>query len=196
MTVNKSAVYAGRLGECSDDGRICYACGKAETAYQGVSRFDRHMVLIRPDVLLMLDDLAQDADTTVEWLFHAKEKLRLTGEQSFVSTRIGQEMSVQLFATAPLSLSQTSEWLVAPKKGYEFTTSKDPAPQWHLTAKAGRMKEGRILAVMCTDPATKVNCRQKGGTVTVKIRHADGTVTRATCSLEPSAEDGNPFMIR
>ena len=188
--VPKSSVYVGHIGECSDDGTVCYACGKAETAYKGVKRFDRHVALLRPDVILILDDIRQLRDTSVEWLFHAKEKLRIDAPDRFSSCRKGEEMSVRLFATEPLALSQTSEWPVPPRKGYEFTDQKEPAAQWHLTARAEKMKNGRILAVMCVDPATEIRCRRKRDTVEIRIRRPDGSTSKAVCSL---AADGKPF---
>ena len=190
--VAKSALYNGRIEDFRDDGDVCYACGKAETAYTGVKRFDRHVALLRPDVILVLDDFAQEEEAPVDWLLHGKEQFGITGKDSFISRRKGEEMSVKLFSTAGLSLSQTSEWPVDPKKGYEFVEDKEPARQWHLTARTDAVREGRILAVMCVDPATSVSCRRKGDTVKIRIRRSDGSVMKAECSL---TGEGKPFSF-
>lgn len=56
---------------------IAYALGDASHAYgnSGLLRFRRHVVLLRPNIIVIYDDLEADHDANWQWLIHGERKI-------------------------------------------------------------------------------------------------------------------------
>lgn len=149
--VNQDGRFAGRLTGFTSLPHVAHVSGEAAASYgQPVERYTRHVVLIRPSLIVVVDDLEASKDVGIKWLMHAKEPLALDqASQAFASHRAGERMHVQLFGAGGFDLAQTDAWPLAPKTDYPMVTAPDPAPQWHFTATARqRAPAARLAAVM------------------------------------------------
>jgi len=149
--INQDNRYVGKLTGFTSLPHIAHVSGEAAACYGDLLRsYTRHVVMIRPSVILVIDDLVAPNDVEIKWLMHAKEELKLDQDnQSFISNRDGEQMKVQIFSTGGFDLEQTDAWPLPPKTDYPMVTAPEPAPQWHLTATAHkRAKSARITAVM------------------------------------------------
>jgi len=130
---------------------IGYAAGEAQNCYgKPVTRYVRHMVLVRPWLVLVVDDLEASEPVHVEWLMHAKERFDLNEkEQTFVSHRNDAFMKVHLLTPGGFDFRQDDAWPVDPKQGYPMVTTEPPSKQWHFNAqRRQRSQKIRIAAIM------------------------------------------------
>jgi len=188
--VDRSEADNGKLTAFRSLPHIGYAAGKAQNCYgPPVTRFTRHVVLIRPSLVLIVDDLEMSEPAQVEWLMHAKEQLDLNEkDQTFVSHRNGAAMQVRLLTPGGFDFRQTDAWPIDPKEGYPMVTSEPPAKQWHFTAKAReRGQRLRIAAIMSiADGGEKPECEVKAlekGAAEIATRFPGAGQAKATLNL-------------
>ena len=130
---------------------IGYAAGEAQNCYgKPVTRYVRHMALVRPALVFVVDDLEASEPVLVEWLMHAKERLDLNEkEQTFVSHRNDAFMKVHLLTPGGFDFHQDDAWPVDPKQGYPMVTTEPPVKQWHFNSRRReRSHKIRIAAIM------------------------------------------------
>mgnify|MGYP006279472329 CR=1 FL=1 len=143
--------YNGRIGDFRSQEHHGYVRGDAGAAYgKRLTRFQRHLVLIRPNVVVLLDDIAAPETRRYQWLLHALEHMDVDEEAGTVLVRRnGARMRVHLASTAQMALEQTNEWPVAPHKGFPDVDEPRPEKRWHLTGTiASPMTNCRIGAIM------------------------------------------------
>lgn len=134
---------------------IGYAAGEAAKAYgDPVKSYKRHILMIRPSLIIVVDEIEASEPVAIDWLMHGKEEFIINGEaESFISNRGPHSMKVELFNNDGIELSQDSLWPVDPKEGYPMVTTPSPVAQWHLTGKpVSPGKSIVIAAVMSVDP--------------------------------------------
>lgn len=149
--INQDNSAVGRITGFTSLPHVAHVSGEAAECYgELLNRYTRHVVLIRPSVILVVDDLAAPRDVEIKWLMHAKEPMELDQKsQAFTSTRDGERMRVHLFGSTDFDLEQTDAWPLPPKTDYPMVTAPEPEPQWHLTATTRkRSRSVRIAAVM------------------------------------------------
>ncbi|MHC4167342.1 MAG: DUF4962 domain-containing protein [Planctomycetota bacterium] len=166
--INHDGSRGGRILDFRSTPHIGYVAGDAQECYGApVERYVRHVALIRPSLVLVVDDLEASEPVEIEWLMHAKERLELdVADQTFVSRRGGVSMKTWLFTLGDLGFSQTDAWPVEPKKGYSMVTAPEPEKQWHFTAKTRQCTKRRRIAAVMTVNGEGVN-------PTVEIRRRD-----------------------
>jgi len=149
--INRDATANGRLTKFVTQPHFGYVCGDARAAYgKRLKRCRRHVLLVRPWLLCVVDDLDAPEPAEFQWLVHAREELDLREDaQTFVSHRGGAAMRVHLVTPGGFAFSQTNEWPMSPKTGFPKVRKKEPAKQWHFTAAAReRAAKRRIAAIM------------------------------------------------
>ena len=102
--ISRNASANGRIVAFESTPHLGYACGDATAAYgKRLTRFRRHVLLVRPSLVCIVDDLQAPELAEYQWLMHACEKLRLDQDaQTLVSHRGNAEMKVRLI-TPPAS---------------------------------------------------------------------------------------------
>ncbi len=161
---------------------IGYVAGDAKLAYgHPVTRYLRHALLIRPSLIIIVDELETEEPVTIDWLLHGKEKFRLDEQnQQFTSVRGTVNMDIKLMAENGFEFSQTNEWPMDPKLDYPMVTAAPPAKQWHFT---GRMlnpgKETVIAALMSVEsgpgsPRLETTRQDSGKTITISALFEGG----------------------
>ena len=185
--IDKNSKANGRIFDFSTSANIGYVAGEAHSVYEGVKRFDRHIVMIKPSVIIIVDDIELNTPGTIDWLLHGIEKFKLDEKaQQLVSTRQDVSMTCKFIANKPLKFSQDDAWPMDPKEGYPMVKTQNPANQWHFKATTPeKVQKQRIVTVMTIDkeataaitPAGKdeynISAKYQGGTATVKVNIAD-----------------------
>jgi len=177
----------GRIAHFETHPRWGYVCGDATAAYGGaLRRYLRHLLVIRPSLVISLDELDAGNPAEFQWLLHAKERMEMDEpSQTVISRRRGSWMRVLLTTPGGLRFEQTDEWPVAPSAGFSTLTRPEPPRQWHFTARTrDQSAQRRIAAVMMVDAEAEVRSDPERGTVHVSGVF-DGARTRLVIHLAP-----------
>jgi hypothetical protein len=104
-----------------------YACGDATEAYGGrLSKFLRHVLFVRSDYFVIIDELEAKDPSTFRWLLHSWEKMSVGDSQATVS-KGDARLLVRFVEPEKIEISQTDQFTVPPER-------EGLANQWHLTA--------------------------------------------------------------
>lgn len=146
---------------------IGYAMGDASNAYAsdetnedyGVKKFNRHLILLKPDILVIYDELESEADATWSWLIHSMEKISVNRADNSFESVFGDVKGVgKLWSTLPVAwhLADTFDvpavnWRRSTNAEGKLKTYDDP--QFHLKAlNETRASAMRFLAVLQIAP--------------------------------------------
>jgi hypothetical protein len=200
---NRDDTASGKLVAFRTLPHLAYVAGDAHLCYPEPLRKNlRHVLLVRPSLVIVVDELEAERPIAVTWLMHTKQESALQPQsQSFTVQRDSARMVVHLAASAaPLSFSQTSEWPIPPKQGYPMVQVADPPRQWHFQAKTTKARVvHRVAAVMVVGddeqmPACDVS--SSNGTMTVTVGLAEGRAV-AKIRLQDPVSSTNPlFHVR
>lgn len=119
----------GHILAHQEAGDWAYALGDAVDAYDGrLERALRHMLLLRPNVIIIVDDLVAAGDAaTYQWLLHAREEMLLDEEARELTVTQGDaRMRVWLPKPEALAFSQRSGW--------DPPLTRSAPEQFHFTA--------------------------------------------------------------
>jgi hypothetical protein len=154
--------HGGRLAGFETGRSLGYACGDATAAYGDLlKRCRRHVLLVRPSLVVIVDDLEAPQPAEFQWLMHAWEKLDLDeAAQTFVSRRGDASMRVRLITSGGFSFAQTDAWPIAPKTGFPTASRPEPARRWHFTAGTRQPAARRRIAAVITvgDENSRPDC--------------------------------------
>ena len=185
---------------------IGYVAGDARAAYGlPVTKYLRHVLLIRPSLVIVLDELEMEEAAQVDWLLHGKEKFVLDEEnQRLTSVRGNLRMEVTLMAKGGFGFSQTNEWPVDPKKDYPMVTAPPPAKQWHFTGHLQKpVKETIIAASMSigngkTKPRLETTRQDSGDQIIISSLFEGGNKAVVTLNLgrDPDRETSPMIEIK
>ncbi len=124
-----SAAARGRIVAFETSDRFDYVAGEAAEAYpEGlVERFTRHILFIKPHLILILDDLATPEPQTFEWWLHAPTEMSIAGQHD-IRVAVGEAgCSIDMLAPEGLVLTQTDRFDPPPRPRIKLT-------QYHMTA--------------------------------------------------------------
>lgn len=160
-----------------------YVSGEAADAYEGrLTRATRHIAFVKPDLVIVYDQLAAPAPSTFEWRLHAPVEMAVTSQDDIVVTNGAAQCRAQFLWPQGLALSQTDKFDVPPR-------AKIKLRQWHLTASctapAARREFVTVLrpyragapapAPAVLDPKTGVvRAAIAGGTAEIRCRWTEG----------------------
>ena len=157
---NRDATARGKIVDFRSSRNLAYVAGDARDCYPSpLAKYVRHVVFVRPSLLVVLDELEAETPVEISWLMHTKEKSSLNLEsQSFTARRNDERMAVSLTSSAgSLTLSQTDQWPMKPKEGYPMVEAPDPPKQWHFKAVTSqRQASHRLAAVMMIGDSAKI----------------------------------------
>ncbi|MCX7819952.1 MAG: heparinase II/III family protein [Kiritimatiellae bacterium] len=187
--VVRDARANGRLVEFRSRPGWGYVLGDASAAYRGaLRRFRRHLLLVRPAWVVVLDELEADQPAEFQWLLHAKERMELDeGSQTVVGRRGEAQMWVRLFTAGGFRFEQTDGWPVPPSADYPAVAPREPPRQWHFTATTRQKTTSRrIAAVIAVDANAAVDWDRAGPDVRIEATEGDVQLT-LTLHLSPEA---------
>jgi hypothetical protein len=93
-----------------------YVLGDAMSIYPsaaGLTRYRRHFIFLRPDSIIVVDELAANRPSRFEWLMRAEETLDQRGETSFLVRTGGVAMDVQFLLPEGLDAKASDRQLTA-----------------------------------------------------------------------------------
>jgi hypothetical protein len=138
--------------------------GDAAQAYGGaLSRALRSIVYLRPDTVLVYDDLASARPRTWEWNLHALSKMKEKGPGALEIEEDGVRLCVTMLKAPAGTFTQTDRFTRKPRGKY-------PA-QWHARyTTSGKSRVARFLALLdvgCS--GTHMEVLQKDGKLAVRV---------------------------
>lgn len=197
--------------------RLAYALADASNAYRsretgedcGVTKFYRHLVLLKPDIVFIYDELESEKAVSWSWLIHSMEKVTLNpDENSFESVfdhargigKLWSSHSVN-WALADTFDVPAVNWRNSMDASGNLKTYDDG--QWHLKAVSnGKNSAMRFLAVLQLGPdVTLSNISPEFQDGLVRVTVGDWTISaRLDTAAEPllMAEDqsGNSLVYQ
>jgi hypothetical protein len=172
----------GWLPRCATGQRISYVLGDASQAYTGtwpkyterktpvevpitpefgfgnpgITRFRRHVALLRPHHVLVYDEL--EAEKPVTWTFalHSLRPIRQLGADGFVGANAHAAGSVRLFCRDKVTGAVTDQFFGVPVDDENKRGGRNP-PNWHVTISTEeKLAATRFLAVIEVVPGAKL----------------------------------------
>ncbi len=150
--IDRSALASGRIADFKSTAHMGYVAGDAEKCYgDRLDYYQRHVIMIRPSIILVVEDLSGPQPIEVDWLLHSREEILLDPEnQSIESFRKGASMKTQLITPGGFDFSLTNEWPIDPKQDYPMVTAKPPAKEWHFSGSVNQKTPKRRIAAIMT----------------------------------------------
>ncbi len=149
--IDRSASANGSIVGFQSTPHLGYVAGDAQKCYGNkLNKYNRHMVMIRPSVIIIIDDLSGPDPFSVDWLMHSREEIIFDeDDQSLLNTRFEEAMKTQIFTPGGFDFSVTNVWPIDPKQDYPMVTAEPPANEWHFSATTRKeVSERRIVSVM------------------------------------------------
>ncbi len=111
---------------------IDYVAGEASAAYEGrLQKFLRHMLFVKPDLVLIVDELVATRPSTLQWMFHALGPFRLDERNRRVRVnRSNASLTIDLVCPADLGFRQWSGFEPPPDR--KFMRGRTFPTHWHL----------------------------------------------------------------
>ena len=192
--INRDGSRGGALVDFQQTLHMGYAAGDATNCFdENVVKNKRHILLVRPSIVVIIDELETVQPSSIQWLLHAHNRFKLDqGRQVLVSGKQSAAASVHLISPGGFRFSQTSDWPVDPKKGFPKVTLPPPEKQWHFTAESNEMaSHRRIAAIMAvqdgeTMPEYDIDSSDTGK-VEVRARFGDDSA-RISINLDTSTD--------
>lgn len=129
-----------------------YVAGEAAAAYDGrLKSYVRHVIFVKPDVLVIADDVEATAPSTFQWMLHGSVPFQLEPEhQVLVLEKPKACVRVHYVAPHPLQFRQWTGY--DPPTDLEYLKARgsdDFPPQWHVEASLPEAVESaRVLTVL------------------------------------------------
>ncbi|MDP6635705.1 MAG: DUF4962 domain-containing protein [Phycisphaerae bacterium] len=123
-----SASARGKITAFATSDRIDYVAGQTGSAYGGALRsFTRHILFIKPELVIIFDQLEAPQAASFEWHLHSLKKMRIAGQNDIRITNEKAAARVSFLAPEGLKLSLTDRFDPPPRPRIKLT-------EWHLTA--------------------------------------------------------------
>lgn len=138
---------SGRILGLFHSGVYDYTAGEAAKAYANpdLLRFTRHVVYLRPDMFLLVDDVRARRPVTIDWLLHSR--FPITWDEAAQTARIdgrNGRLTVRLIGPDAMAGRVSDVFNIPPEQtSYE--------KEWHLTASlTAARSESVIVALLVT----------------------------------------------
>jgi hypothetical protein len=117
---DRKAVLAARatsaMSKAEHRGACDYAVGDAMSIYPaaaGLTRFRRHFIFLKPDFIVLVDELGADRPSRFEWLMHVEEAVEQRGDAGFLVRTGAVAMDVQFLLAEGLEVKASGKLLAA-----------------------------------------------------------------------------------
>ena len=105
-----------------------YVAGKASNAYPGVlNRFTRSILFIKPEAIVIFDQLEAVEPSTFQWLMHSPNEMKVDDQHNVTVENGDAECNVAFLYPDGLQVTQTDKFDPPPRPRVKLT-------QWHLQA--------------------------------------------------------------
>ena len=146
----RSADLGGRIAGWSFQDGLDFVSGDAAASYEGkLTRARRHVFFIKPDIVVLVDDLQAPVPSTFQFMLHGQQEFKVDGTRLTLD-RGKAGVQVDYLAQQPLKSRQWTGY--DPPPDYKYLESVKAAripDQWHVeTATADTASELTVLTVM------------------------------------------------
>jgi len=170
---------------------MAYVMGDASAAYSsaetgedyGLKKFHRHLLLLKPDIIVVYDELEADHPASWSWLLHSMAKIHIdTATNRFSSRFEGFSGAGKLWTPSAVSWSladtfevRAENWRGSLNQFGELKQYDDE--QWHLKAiNVAKIRSTRFLAVFQVGPTVNIEAAEEAyhdGVLTVSLGNWD-----------------------
>lgn len=183
--------------------KIAYVKGDARSAYpfkKGnpvVRKFFRHIVLLKPDIIIIYDELEADQETNWSWLIHSLQDMKIDEAKQTFSTSLPMVNGVgKFFASQPVKweLADTADVRASNWRGAKHadgSLKSYEAPQFHLKiTNQEKCRNMRFLAILQISPEADItgeNANKPNANGEIEFSSAKWNITanmRSDLSLE------------
>ncbi len=120
--LSRGKIVGEHLGSIVD-----YVAGDATEAYEGrVNRFVRHVFFVKPDCIIMIDDLEAPEPSTFQYYLHSNETFQIKSQHEIITQNGSSSVRIAFATPANLQVEQESG-CTPPSVGFD-------KEQWHLCA--------------------------------------------------------------
>ena len=120
----------------------------------GVTRFRRHMVMLRPSHVLIYDELEAEKPATWTFMLHSLKPMEQLGRSWFTTANGKGTGSARLFCASNVNGSVTDQFFGPPVDEENKRGGKNP-PNWHASiTTAGALAATRFLTVIEVSPGS------------------------------------------
>lgn len=111
-----------------------------------LNNYKRHIFMLRPNKIVIYDDLGADVSATWQWLLHSPVEFRVEGNKvtTEYTDKGGFTSVAQIFSEQAPNITTTNAWF----PGGEPDKPAGVAKQWHLTANFGPSIRNKILTIV------------------------------------------------
>jgi hypothetical protein len=129
--VTRTRNSSGEIINYAEEREYAFVTGDATRAYGGrLDRFHRHILFIRPDYFIIIDDLKTSGkESTFQWLLHSPAEIRVNQEKNLMVNQSGNVRLTSRFLT-PGSIEYVQHTGFTP----QVVDSLSFQNQFHLTA--------------------------------------------------------------
>ena len=140
----KTAAATGEVIVFQPGDAYDYVAGDATPGYgEPVKRYRRHLLFLKPDVLVIVDEVKAVKPVSLKFWLHARAPFTVAaGSPRVELTYENASLAGYLLAPGGVQIVQTDKYPIPPEMG-------KPEPEWHLSAETSRkLSEARFIAVL------------------------------------------------
>lgn len=124
--------------------------GDAKLAYGGaLSKALRTLIYIRPDTIIVFDDLGSDTAKSFEWNIHAVNKISELGGNKIRIDNGGESLCVDFNTTSPVSFSETSAFTANPDRSTKYPRVDEWHGRFSMNDKSTSVNFVAVMSVGC-----------------------------------------------
>jgi Domain of unknown function (DUF4962)/Heparinase II/III-like protein len=176
---------AGRIVSSSFQDGLDHVVGDGTASYEGrLRRALRHVLFIKPDLAIIVDDLEAPRPSTFQWMLHGLNPFKID-DQAARLERNNAGVLVDYVSSQPLSLRQWTGYDPPPDARYLASINHPGIPeQWHLEAATSSPAERSFTLTVLRPfrrdqpPASKIKVEQNDTAVLLQV-HGDSETTVA-----------------
>jgi Heparinase II/III-like protein len=173
-----------RIVSSSFQDGLDHVVGDGTASYEGkLRRALRHVLFIKPDLAIIVDDLEASRPSTFQWMLHGLNPFKID-DQAARLERNDAGVLVDYVSSQPLTLRQWTGYDPAPDARYLASINHPGIPeQWHLEAATSSPAERSFTLTVLRPfrrdqtPASKIKVEQNDTTVLLRVHGTDDSET-------------------
>ncbi|MGB2820827.1 MAG: DUF4962 domain-containing protein, partial [Phycisphaerae bacterium] len=175
--VKRSAGARGEIIAFHTSGALDYVAGEAGGAYENkaLKRFTRHILFVKPDLIVIYDRLEAAEPSTFEWRLHSPTEMKVGGQRDI---RVGSGRAaarVCILRPEDLKISLTDRFDPPPRPRVKLV-------EWHLTARSAEPATRTQFVTLIRphrageEPPSGLTVRGDGNRYELEAARAEGTL--------------------
>jgi len=137
-----SAAARGEILGFHTSAAFDYVAGEAGPAYEGrLDRFTRHILFVKPGLVVIFDRVLAPKAEPLQWLLHAPTEMDVRGQDDIRVTSGKAACRVTMLAPTDLNVTQTDKFDPPPRPRIKLT-------EYHLAAETPPMKEAAFVTLL------------------------------------------------